>query len=789
MASSCCSCPGRPRSSAAGRPRSGVDAGPAGRLGFGQVLRFDTGPVGHGALGWALLVAAALPLVIGRGWRLAWAARLWVVAIVFFWLTWAGGRGWIPALPAEVGLAPAAAALAGSVALGAVAFELDLPGYRFGWRQLAAAVAGLALAVSSIPMLIASGQGRWHLPTADASSVLAFLPNSQSGDYRVLWVGAPDALPLAGRPLDSGIGYGTSYDGEPDVDRPVDHRASRGPRRRWPSDLRLVQNRLDHQARPSAGAHGGALHRGAQPQRPGRLRGRAVCHPGASAGRLAAADRPAGGQRRTRTTPCTRTRPGPRPGPCFRRGRPGGGRRRRPRRGRCSRPISPGPRRCSPGPSPTRARGRCPPARPSTCRRPARAAGDCTSAATSVAPQPAFGWAMSFAVPAGAAGPATLAPAPVVAPAGAVSSSRSALWLAAIAVAAVDLRRRRAEHPPTETVRPEWFAPMSPAAARAGWRRGGPGRPRRRRPRRATRCGSMSDPARSASRRRPRHRSGGAARRPSCADPRRPGRALVIGGLIDRAPRPGADPAAASLGPARPGGGSGPGPVLVVVLRRRDRRRTAAGASRRSAARGGGHRQQRAATRRRGRHPGSQPGAAGPGPGVGRPGQPDRRSPRTCRRGRRGSGPSSTSTPAPSPSSSRSTGRSGGPSTPCATAGSSQWYFATGATLINASVGLSLLNPYPTDAVVDLSFTTDQGVEQPQEFQGLVVPPDGLLTVNLGDHLRRRQAIATTVTARSGRLVAWKTDVVTPPARGEALLGTPGRPPARWPIRPPRSPA
>ncbi len=162
-------------------------------------------------------MAASLPLFIGRGWRLAWATRLWVVAIGFFWLTWAGGRGWIPALPAEVGLAPAAAALAGSVALGAVAFELDLPAYQFGWRQLAATLSAVALAVAAVPMLIASDQGRWHLPSADASSVLAFLPGQQSGAYRVLWVGAPDAVPLAARTLDAGIGFGTSYNGEPDV--------------------------------------------------------------------------------------------------------------------------------------------------------------------------------------------------------------------------------------------------------------------------------------------------------------------------------------------------------------------------------------------------------------------------------------------------------------------------------------------------------------------------------------------------------------------------------------------
>jgi hypothetical protein len=53
------------------------------------------------------------------------------------------------------------------------------------------------------------------------------------------------------------------------------------------------------------------------------------------------------------------------------------------------------------------------------------------------------------------------------------------------------------------------------------------------------------------------------------------------------------------------------------------------------------------------------------------------------------------------------------------------------------------------------------------------VAPGQLLTVDLRDHLRRRQAIATTVTARSGRLVAWKTEVVTPPTSRQAVLGTP----------------
>lgn len=114
--------------------------------------------------------------------------------------------------------------------------------------------------------------------------------------------------------------------------------------------------------------------------------------------------------------------------------------------------------------------------------------------------------------------------------------------------------------------------------------------------------------------------------------------------------------------------------------------------------------------------------------------------------------------------------------TPCATAGSASWYFAAGATLVNAADEITLLNPCPTDAVVDMSFSTDQGSEAPADFQGLDVPAGGLLAVDLGSHLRRRQQIATTVRARTGRIVAWSTTVVTPPAAGEALVGAPPDP-------------
>lgn len=110
---------------------------------------------------------------------------------------------------------------------------------------------------------------------------------------------------------------------------------------------------------------------------------------------------------------------------------------------------------------------------------------------------------------------------------------------------------------------------------------------------------------------------------------------------------------------------------------------------------------------------------------------------------------------------------------PCATSGSQHWYLPDGQTRVNASETVLLLNPYPTTCIVDLSFSTDQGIETPQDFQGLDVPPGGLVAVPLGSHLRRRAYIATTVSARTGNVVAWESEVVTPPGKGAPLVGTP----------------
>lgn len=90
--------------------------------------------------------------------------------------------------------------------------------------------------------------------------------------------------------------------------------------------------------------------------------------------------------------------------------------------------------------------------------------------------------------------------------------------------------------------------------------------------------------------------------------------------------------------------------------------------------------------------------------------------------------------------------------TPCASSASSSWYFAEGVTTRDASMMLLALNPFPDDAVVDVVFSTEEGVVTPQALTGLSVRGQGLTVINAGDFVQRRDAVTARVVARAGRL-------------------------------------
>ena len=162
---------GRRRACVAVRPAPAVDPrlppprqharrrSPAGRPApepsdLAALLRFEIGPLGGAPFGWSFLVAAALPLLIARAERHTWAVR--GLDRRHRVLRRSRGRrsgapSTSPLPPVDVLLVPAAAGLALATAMGVVAFEVDLPGYRFGWRQIASGLAAAAVVVVRRP--------------------------------------------------------------------------------------------------------------------------------------------------------------------------------------------------------------------------------------------------------------------------------------------------------------------------------------------------------------------------------------------------------------------------------------------------------------------------------------------------------------------------------------------------------------------------------------------------------------------------------------------------------------
>ncbi|WCO68509.1 glycosyltransferase [Iamia majanohamensis] len=202
---------------------------------LGQLLRFQTGPYGDTPFAWAFLVAAALPLVIGRGWRLAWAVRAWFTALAGWAVLVAVDEGWvtIPLPASEVLLAPAAVGLALSAGLGMAAFEVDLRHFRFGWRQLASVVAAAAVIVGGLGLVSGSFDGRWKVPRGDLNRALApVLTADGDPEAEVLWLGDPDLLPLGAHDYRDDVALATS-EGLPDV------------RSRWAGPRFASTDRLD----------------------------------------------------------------------------------------------------------------------------------------------------------------------------------------------------------------------------------------------------------------------------------------------------------------------------------------------------------------------------------------------------------------------------------------------------------------------------------------------------------------------------------------------------------------
>ena len=70
-----------------------------------------------------------------------------------------------------------------------------------------------------------------------------------------------------------------------------------------------------------------------------------------------------------------------------------------------------------------------------------------------------------------------------------------------------------------------------------------------------------------------------------------------------------------------------------------------------------------------------------------------------------------------------------------------------------------LFNPFGDDAIVDVSFLTDTGMQEPAGLQALVVPRRSRITIPVQDSVLRQTRVAAHVHARAGRVVAEQTQI------------------------------
>lgn len=114
----------------------------------------------------------------------------------------------------------------------------------------------------------------------------------------------------------------------------------------------------------------------------------------------------------------------------------------------------------------------------------------------------------------------------------------------------------------------------------------------------------------------------------------------------------------------------------------------------------------------------------------------------------------------------------------CSSQASTRWYFPWGQTSPQdaSSLRLALFNPFPAEAVVDITFDTDDGFRAPEALQGFLVPARRLVSVDVTGIVPVRQRISTTVSARSGRLVVDRLQTLTGTDGTVTLDVTPGAP-------------
>ena len=194
-----------------------------------DLLTFDVGSARGAAISIALYLPVVAAILIGRGGRFGWAVRSGALVVVFAWFAVLDDGGQMPFQLPEPGivLVPVAVGLALAAGCVVAAFELDVRGGDFGWRQPLSLIGAIAIVLGAVPGIFAVQTGRWNLPETTMVDLLSLRSNAE-GDYRVLWIGDQRVLPVVGRPVGPGVAYAITTNRTLEVDETWRGRASEG---------------------------------------------------------------------------------------------------------------------------------------------------------------------------------------------------------------------------------------------------------------------------------------------------------------------------------------------------------------------------------------------------------------------------------------------------------------------------------------------------------------------------------------------------------------------------------
>jgi len=217
-----------------------VGPAPVGNPGRGlsDLASFRIGDVDFAWLTLALYVPMIAAVALARAWRLTWAVRSGSLVVVFGALAVFADRDALPWRGPDAGilLVPVAVGLAISAAAALAAFDLDVRGGSFGWRQPLGLLASVAVVVGVFPGVVALGNGGWNTPTTPLAFLLeAQLPDDTidqptgdsneygpllepgRGGYNVLFLGDARLLPVPSVEYRDGVSFAVLDDGLLDV--------------------------------------------------------------------------------------------------------------------------------------------------------------------------------------------------------------------------------------------------------------------------------------------------------------------------------------------------------------------------------------------------------------------------------------------------------------------------------------------------------------------------------------------------------------------------------------------